>query len=144
MWLRQHHGSRWALPLARLSALCQALFIRPRASLQRFCTDRSDTTLWGRSTCGQQENLRFWDVCTFEFIATNIHWWNKCIFIEFPCVFWPEICPSMWFLRPAAIDFSHHSCWSIRPTAGETGSYRLQTPNNQINHVTMCTKVVWP
>lgn len=50
----QHQGSRWALPRARLSARCQALLIRARASLQRFCTDGSDTSLWGRSTCVQQ------------------------------------------------------------------------------------------
>lgn len=53
MCVYQHQGSRWALPLARLSALCQALFISARASLQRFCKDESNTSLWGRSTCVQ-------------------------------------------------------------------------------------------
>lgn len=41
----QHHGSRWALPRARLSALCQALFISSSASPQRFCTNGSETSL---------------------------------------------------------------------------------------------------
>lgn len=49
--VHQHQGSRWALPRAKLSALCQALFIRERASPQRFCTAGSAMSLWGRSTC---------------------------------------------------------------------------------------------
>lgn len=54
----QHHGSRWALPRARLSALCQALFISSSASPQRFCTNGSETSLWGSSTCVRRGCMR--------------------------------------------------------------------------------------
>lgn len=51
----QHQGSRWARPRARLSALCQALFISSRASPQRFCTSGSSSSRWGRSTCVRRQ-----------------------------------------------------------------------------------------
>lgn len=56
--VRQHQGSLWALPRARLSALCQALLMRARASLQRFWRDESNTSLCGRSTCEEWQSTR--------------------------------------------------------------------------------------
>lgn len=54
----QHQGSLWALPRARLSALCQALLMRASASLQRFWRDESNTSLCGRSTCEEWQSTR--------------------------------------------------------------------------------------
>lgn len=54
----QHQGSRWALPRARLSALCQALLMSASASLQRFWRDESNTSLCGRSICKEWQSTR--------------------------------------------------------------------------------------
>lgn len=117
--VRQHQGSRWALPRARLSARCQTLLISARASLQRFCREASDTSLCGRLTWGGEHDInRMSGEGRFK-TANSDEWAHGAL---------PGKRPSRPCLAPPAGGLALHSRWSTKPTEAGTESGPPQTP----------------